>query len=375
MITRQRSGEPFRVAILGAGGIAETHAEVLQSIPGVELIAIGDAQFSKAENFRDKFQLAGAYPSLAAMLDEAKPDVVHLPVSPVAHAATAIACLERGVSVFVEKPFTLSTAECARVSAAAARSGAQVGVNHNVVFHPTVLRAIQAVKSGKLGAIEHASFGFNAPMPELPWGPYSHWLFQDTGNLVFELAVHPLSVTQRLFGRILEVKTLASGGKVLPNGVRFYSNWQLAMRCERGTASLQMSVAAGFPDNWIHIQGEDGACHANLHRNTLFLSEKSPLLRDQDDLRDAFQTVRSVAGNGIAHFKNNVQNSLRRTSAYPQYESMKGSICAYYEALSRGAKPPVSDLEGTQVVEACALAVAEFSQPQETRLEKVLLNG
>lgn len=375
MNTRQRSGERFRVAILGAGGIAEAHAEILQSIPGVELIAIGDAQYSKAETFREKFQLAGAYPSLSAMLDEAKPDVVHLPVSPAAHAATAITCLERGVSIFVEKPFTLSLADCARVTAAADRSGAQVGVNHNMVFHPTVARAIDVVKSGKLGGIEHASIAFNVPMPELAWGPYSHWTFQDTRNIIFELGVHPLSVAQRLFGRILEMKTLASGGKVLPNGVRFYSNWQLAMRCERGTASLQMSVAAGFPDMWLRIQGEDGTCHANLQRNTLLLSEKSPLLRDQDDLRDAYQTVRSVARNGIAHFRNNFKNSLRRTSPYLQHESMKGSICAYYEALSQGAKPPMSGLEGTQVVEACAMAVAEFSQPQETQLEKVLLNG
>ena len=353
----------MRVAILGAGGIAESHAEVLAGIPGIERVAICDMQFSKAEAFRDKMGIPAAYSRLETMLAEVQPEVVHLAVSPPAHAATAVTCLEAGAHVFVEKPFCLSSEECDLV--AAARSKAKVGVNHNMVFHPAVTRALNAIRDGRLGSIEHATIAFNIPMPELQWGPYSHWLFQSSENVVFELGVHPFSVVHRLFGRVLETQTLCSGEKVLPSGVRFYSTWQISMRCERGTGNVLLSLAAGFQDVWLHIQGEDGICHADLRRNTVFLSDKSPALRPNDDLRDTLQAGYGIIRDGLRHYKNYIFSSLQRKVPYPtQYASMDASICAFYNALRQGVKPPMGFAEGAAVVHACELAVAQFREPR-----------
>jgi predicted dehydrogenase len=374
---RENISGPFRVAILGAGGIAETHAEVLRGIPDVEPVAICDMQFSKAEAFRDKMGLPAAYPRLDTMLAEARPDVVHLAVSPPAHAPTAQACLEAGVNVFVEKPFCLSTAECDRIARSAARTGAKIGVNHNLVFHPAVARAIQAVREGRLGGIEHATIAFNVPMPELPWGPYSHWLFQSSENIIFELGAHPLSLVHRLFGRVLEAQTLCSGEKVLPSGVRFYSTWQISMRCERGTASLLLSLSAGFEDLWLHIQGEDGVCHADIRRNTVIVSEKSPDLGPIDDLRDSRQTARRITRDGIRQYKNYVLASLGRKAPYPlQFAAMDASIRAFYDALRNGATPPMSLAEGSAVVHACEAAVAHLAgRPEMPDCPEVMSNG
>ncbi len=377
---RETSGK-FRVAILGAGGIAEIHAEVLRGIPDVETVAICDMQLSKAEAFRDKLVLPAAYGSLETMLAEAHPDVVHLAVSPFAHAPTALTCLEAGVDVFVEKPFCLSSVECERVAEAGVRTGAKIGVNHNMVFHPAVAQAIQAVREGRLGGIEHATIAVNVPMPELPWGPYTHWLFHSSENIVFELGVHPLSVVCRLFGRVLEAQTLCSGEKILPSGVPFYSTWQIAMRCERGTANLLLALAAGFEDLWLHIQGEDGVCHADIRRNTVLISEKSPALRPNDDLRDSIQKARQMAGGGIRHYKNYIRSSLRRKAPYPlAFASMEGSIRAFYSALRTGASPPISAAEGSAAVHACEAAVARLvgrseGTDRQPDLQKVLSNG
>ena len=368
---RNSTSKKLRVAILGAGGIAETHAEVLRGISGVECTAICDVQFSKAEVFRDKMGLKKAYPRLEMMLEEVRPDVVHLAVSPAAHARTAIMCMESGADVFVEKPFTPSTAECEQVAAVARRSGRRVGVNHNMLFSPPVERAIDAVRQGRLGQIEHATIGFNIAMPELPWGPYSHWLFQASENVVFELGVHPLSVVYRLFGKVLEARTLCSGEKTLPSGVCFYSTWQIAMRCERGTAFLLLALATGFEDTWLHIQGEDGSCHANIRRNTVVVSGKSPALRPKDDLKDSLRAARTIRREGIRHYKNYILASLQRKAPYPlQTASMAGSIGAFYEALREGRNPPVGVAEGSAVVEACEHAVAHLRTPKE-----VLSNG
>lgn len=369
MNSKKSSGRPCRVAILGAGGIAETHAAVVGRIPGIELAAICDVQYSKAEAFRDKMRVPAAYSRLETMLAEIHPDVVHLAVSPAAHVSTALTCIEAGVHVFIEKPFCLSSAECDRVAGAAARTGSKVGVNHNMVFDPAVSRAIEAVREGKLGGIEHATVAFNVPMPELPWGPYSHWLFQSSENIIFELGVHPISVVQRLFGRVLETQTLCSGEKILPSGVRFYSTWQISMRCERGTANIIISLSAGFLDVWLHVQGEDGACHADVRRNTVVFSEKSQYLGPNDDFRDSLQAAYSLAADGLRHYKNYLLSSLQRKAPYPsQYASIDGSIRAFYGALQNGSNPPMGLAEGTAVVEACELTVAQFREEPKVTL-------
>ncbi len=374
---RVKSSRRFRVAILGAGGIAETHAEVLRGISDVEPVAICDMQFSRAEAFRDKMGLPAAYPGLETMLAEARPDVVHLAVSPPAHAPTALTCLEAGVDIFVEKPFCLSTAECDRIARSAALTGAKIGVNHNLVFHPAVARAIQAVREGRLGGIEHATIAFNVPMPELPWGPYSHWLFQSSENILFELGAHPLSVVHRLFGRVLEAQTLCSGEKILPSGVRFYSTWQISMKCERGTASVLLALSAGFEDLWLHIQGEDGVCHADMRRNTVFISEKSAALGPNDDLRDSRQTAWSIARDGIRHYWNYILASLRRKAPYPpQFASIDASIRGFYDALRNGTTPPMGAAEGSAVVHACESAAAHLVEgPEMPDCPQVVSNG
>jgi predicted dehydrogenase len=375
MNTPRHSGIGLRVAILGAGGIAETHAEVLSSIPGIEAVAICDLQFAKAEAFRDKMGFPAAFSRLETMLSEAQPHVVHLAVSPPAHVATALTCIEAGAHVFVEKPFCLSSEECGRIAAAAARSKAKVGVNHNMVFHPAVTRTLEAVRDDSLGGIEHATIAFNLPTPELPWGPYSHWLFQSSENIVFELGVHPLSVVHRLFGRVLEMQTLCSGEKVLPSGVRFYSHWQISMRCERGTATVLLSLAAGFHDVWLHIQAEDGICHADLRRNTVCLSEKSQALRPNDDLRDALQAGYRIAHDGVRHYKDYILSSLQRKVLYPtQFASINASIRAFYDALLQGVDPPIGLAEGAEVVHACELAVVHFREPKGTS-QNVVFHG
>jgi predicted dehydrogenase len=350
---------PLRAAILGAGGIAETHAQVLKALPGVECVAVCDMQEGKAEAFREKMQLPAAFQRLGNMLSEAKPDVVHLAVSPAAHCATALTCLEAGSHVFVEKPFCLTSEEAGRISALSARSGRVAGVNHNMVFHPTVQRAIQAVRTGRLGAIEHATIAFCVPMPELPSGPYTHWLFQNPGNIMFELGVHPLSVICRLFGRVLEAQTLCADERTLPSGVKFQASWQVSLRCERGTASLLLSLATGFHDVWFHIQGEDGVCHGDLRRDTVAFSDKSVLLGPNANLSDSWGKARQYARDGWNLYRNYLLSSLGRPVPYPlQYASMDNSIRAFYDALARSAVLPMGCPEGSLVVEACEKVIA-----------------
>ena len=95
----------LKVAIVGCGKIADEHASQIQRIRGCEIVGVCDREPLMARQLRAVPDQAD-FPRLGEMLDEAKPDVVHITTPPESHFEIAKICLEPGCHVYVEKPFT-----------------------------------------------------------------------------------------------------------------------------------------------------------------------------------------------------------------------------------------------------------------------------
>jgi predicted homoserine dehydrogenase-like protein len=81
---RPSAGRTRRVALLGAGYIADWHALALQSVEGVELVAVCDYSIqAKAQALARKFGIPRVYASLEAMLAAEKLDAVHILCLPI----------------------------------------------------------------------------------------------------------------------------------------------------------------------------------------------------------------------------------------------------------------------------------------------------
>lgn len=103
-----------RVALLGAGYIADWHALALSSVEGVELAAVCDRVQARAEALARKFGVPRVYGSLEEMLAlEHGLDAVHVLTPPDRHFDAARAVLGAGVGVFLEKPMCAEAADCA----------------------------------------------------------------------------------------------------------------------------------------------------------------------------------------------------------------------------------------------------------------------
>src|SRR5579863_4738198 len=97
----------LKVAIVGCGKIADSHASQIQRIPGCEIVAACDREPLMARQFYDRFPVKRCFSDLNEALREAQPDVVHITTPPLGHYQLAKQCLEAGCHVYVEKPFTL----------------------------------------------------------------------------------------------------------------------------------------------------------------------------------------------------------------------------------------------------------------------------
>src|SRR5262249_55852010 len=101
----------LKVAIIGCGKIADSHAAQIQRVKGCKIVAVCDREELMARQLCERFQIKGCFSDVKTMLTEAQPNVVHITTPPQSHHGLAKLCLDHGCHVYVEKPFALNTME------------------------------------------------------------------------------------------------------------------------------------------------------------------------------------------------------------------------------------------------------------------------
>jgi predicted dehydrogenase len=141
----------LKVAIVGCGRIADAHASQIRRIAGCEIVAACDRERLMARQLCDRFSIRGCFSDLGDLLDDARPDVVHVTTPPASHFQIAKVCLEHGCHVYVEKPFTLCLEEAETLIALANRKGIRITAGHDDQFSHAARRMRALARSGYLG--------------------------------------------------------------------------------------------------------------------------------------------------------------------------------------------------------------------------------
>lgn len=141
----------FRTCVIGVGFIGAAHIEALRRLGNVEVVAVSDipnAEAKAAANCVPK-----GYADYREMLDQEKPDFVHICTPNVAHYEMAMYAMERGIAVVCEKPLTKTLAEAEKLAAYAREHHIITGVNFNCRWYPQVVQSKAMVQAGELGEI------------------------------------------------------------------------------------------------------------------------------------------------------------------------------------------------------------------------------
>jgi len=124
----------MRVAIVGLGAIVPNHINALLECEQ-EIVALCDIDAAKPAATNEKYGLSAAcYTDFEQMLDEVKPDAVHICTPHYLHAPMCCAALSRGIHVLCEKPLAISKQQLEMLGDAVKRSHAQLGVCHQNRF-------------------------------------------------------------------------------------------------------------------------------------------------------------------------------------------------------------------------------------------------
>jgi len=149
--------ERLRLGVIGVGSLGFHHARLLRQTTGVELAGVFDADADRRADVARKLEVPAA-DRLDALLEGVDACVIAVPTE--AHERVAIAALERGVSVLIEKPIAPSLDAADRILAAAEAAGALVQIGHVERFNGA-LRACEAYLEAPLFVESHrlAPFG------------------------------------------------------------------------------------------------------------------------------------------------------------------------------------------------------------------------
>jgi len=187
----------LRVAMFGAGGIAQAHAKALKTMHQVEIVGVCATDVTKAGRFIND-HAAGAKPfgDCRAMLDDTRPDALYVAIPPFAHKGEVELAASRGIHLFLEKPLALSAASSRVMANAIRRAGVicQVGF---MMRHGVAVRALKAmIADGSAGRPTLFQGSYQSNSLHSPW-----WSDRaKSGGQAFEQIIHIYDLALHLLG-------------------------------------------------------------------------------------------------------------------------------------------------------------------------------
>ncbi len=238
-----------RWGFVGLGRIAENVAtELVSVVEGGELYAVASRSLPRAQAFAARHGSERAYGSYRQLLADDLVDAVYIATPHPQHHAIALAAIDAGKAVLVEKAFTATVAGTVEVVATARAAGVFVMEAMWTRFQPAVTALRQFLAGGELGEVRSviAELGLARPFDpsDRLWDP------AQGGGAMLDLAVYPVSFAQLVFGG--RPSSVQVTGSLAENGVDAESSILLGFG--DGHAVASSSLLSRLP----------GAAHINL---------------------------------------------------------------------------------------------------------------
>ncbi len=158
------------IGYIGTGSRAQQVMDDMQKIPGFEIVALCDAYQGRVERALDRTGgKAKVYKDAGELLSAPGVDAVYIGTPDHWHKAHAIAALEAGKDVYIEKPLTYTIAEGLDIIAAVKKTGRILQVGSQSMSSPIQQKAKEIVESGKLGQITMVRASENRNSPGGSW--------------------------------------------------------------------------------------------------------------------------------------------------------------------------------------------------------------
>ena len=201
------SARQYTVALIGYGvGGRFFHAPIISATQGLRLGAIVTSNPERATEARAEHPQARVVASAEELFkDPSGLDLAVISTANSAHVPLALAALEAGLNVVVDKPIAPTSAEARRIADEAERRQLMLTVYHNRRFDGDFLTLRRLIRESALGEIHRFESRFERwrPIPKPGWRESADP--NDAGGLLFDLGPHLIDQALVLFGPVTQV--------------------------------------------------------------------------------------------------------------------------------------------------------------------------
>ncbi|MFH1055754.1 MAG: Gfo/Idh/MocA family oxidoreductase [Candidatus Altiarchaeota archaeon] len=322
--------ESLKAAVIGVGAMGVNHARIYSQMQDVQLVGVCDIDKKLASNTAEKFKCT-PYSDYDQLLSKEKPDLVSVAVPTQSHAKVALACIEEGTSILLEKPIADTLENAKKIEESAKEAGVKLMVGHIERFNPAVVELKNRIEKKQLGRI----FSMHATRI----GPFPHRI-RDVG-VVIDLAVHDIDVMRYVTGS--EVK-------------RVYAETEkrIHTKCEdmlSGLLKFGNGVVGVLDVNWLTpekireltVTGEKGMFQVKYITQELTFFEN----RQANGTDYNYQNIlMGVTEGDVTHIR------------IEKKEPLKAELDSFVQSVRKNTPTTVTGLDGLKSLEV-ALAISE----------------
>ncbi len=331
------------IGIVGYGYWGPNLVRNLNQAEGARVIAVCDQSPKRRAQVEAHYPAVKTYASAAEMIADPKVDAVAVATPVSSHFELSMMALEAGKHVLVEKPITTTSEQAERLIEAAEKRKLTLMVDHTFVYTSTVRKIKELVEQGSLGQL----FYYDSVRVNLG-------LFQHDVNVLWDLAVHDLSIMDFVLGRPPKMIT-ATGVASVPGQPE-----SLAYL----TCFFEDNLIAHFHVNWLAPvkvrRTMIGGSHKMIEWDDMQLTEK---LR----IYDKGITV-SNSPQDVYQLKVGYRSGDMWAPHIPNVEALQVEARHFIECIGSGRKPTTDGHAGLRVVkilEAASQSMAQHGQPIE----------
>ena len=226
----------LKMAIMGAGAIANKMAATITKMNDVEAYAIAARDKDRAEKFAEKYGFTKFYGSYEEMLKDPEVELVYIATPHSHHYKCAKMCLEAGKHVLCEKAFTVNAEQAEEILRLAEEKKLLLTEAIWTRYMPSRNMINKLIEDGVIGEVTSltANLGYELSQIKRIWDP------KLAGGALLDVGVYLVNFASMIFGENLE---RVQSEAVFKDGVDMIDNINMTFAGGK-TAAMQCNVHA-----------------------------------------------------------------------------------------------------------------------------------
>jgi myo-inositol 2-dehydrogenase/D-chiro-inositol 1-dehydrogenase len=257
--------EKIKVAILGAGFIADIHFESYDRfVPNAEVVAVYTRDSAKAKAFAEKHHIPKWYTDVDELINNSGCDVVDICLPNFLHADATFKAAAAGKHIIIEKPLAVTLEDADKMIAACKNAGVKLMYAEELCFAPKYERVRQMVKENAVGEI------YMLKQSEKHSGPHSDWFYDinlSGGGVIMDMGCHAIAWFRWMLNNAKAVSVYATMSTVLhKDRTKGEDNSVIIIEFENGVVAIAENSWAkhGGMDDKCEVYGTGGVMYADL---------------------------------------------------------------------------------------------------------------